>query len=106
MPAPPCCGSTTGRRGCLRPPAFLGAWRRRTCNWCAEGLHTTTDRQGVVYATGRERREVRLGNDPFLAEDRAFLEAVRRNAPGLLVCDYAEALLTHRLCFDVAEAAR
>ncbi len=70
-----------------------------------EGVLITVTRQGVAYDTGLERTEIRSLNDPFVAEDRAFLRAVRENNPGLLFCDYLDALRTHTLCMDVAEAA-
>jgi hypothetical protein len=60
----------------------------------------------VTYDTGRERREARVRSDPGVPEDRAFLEAVRRNDPALLVSSYADALLTHRLTCDVLEKSR
>ncbi len=69
-----------------------------------EGSLITITQERAVYE-GKERREVRCGNDPFLAEDRAFLEAVRASDPSLLTCDYDDALRTHRLCCDVRDAA-
>lgn len=68
-----------------------------------EGLLITITQTGVTYETGKEKREVRLCNDPFLSEDRAFLEAVRCDDPGLLFCSYADALKTHALCHDILE---
>jgi hypothetical protein len=38
-------------------------------------------------------------------EDRAFLQAVAQNDRSLLVSSYADALLTHHLCFDVQAAS-
>ena len=73
-----------------------------------DGLLVTVTGQGVVYDYGRERerREVRVANDPILDEDRAFLEAVRADDPSRVVCPYSEALRTHDLCCDVREAAK
>ncbi len=70
-----------------------------------DGMLITFTGERVAYDDGKERREVPVGNDPFLTEDRAFLAAVQAKDPSLVVCDYAEALATHRLCCDVRDAA-
>ena len=70
-----------------------------------EGLLITIDQTGVVYDTGSERRQIPLGNDPFVAEDRAFLAALRAGDPEPILCTYQDALQTHRLCCAVREAA-
>ena len=70
-----------------------------------DGMLITFTGESVTYDDGKERREVPSSNDPFLAEDRAFLAAVQAKDPSLVVCDYAEALATHRLCCDVRDAA-
>lgn len=70
-----------------------------------DGMLITFTGERVTYDDGKERREVPVGNDPFLTEDRAFLAAVQAQDPSLVVCDYAEALATHRLCCDVRDAA-
>ncbi len=69
-----------------------------------EGSLITITQESVVYE-GRDRREVPCGNDPFLAEDGAFLEAVRASDPSLLTCGYDDALRTHHLCCDMRDAA-
>ncbi len=74
-------------------------------NLVCDGLLITFTGQGVTYDDGKQRRVVEVGNDPFLAEDRAFLDAVEAGDPSKVVCSYAEALLTHRLCCDIREAA-
>lgn len=70
-----------------------------------EGIMIVVTQQGIVYDTGKERRQVPTGNDPFLTEDRAFIAAVERKDPGVVISSYADALRTHRLCFDVLEAS-
>lgn len=70
-----------------------------------DGLAITITQSSVTYDRGRERREVRTGNDPFVAEDRAFLDAVRRNDPAVLLSSYADALRTHQLCCRMRDAA-
>lgn len=70
-----------------------------------EGTLIIVTRAGVTLERGAERLERRLGNDPFRAEARAFLEAVRRGDPAGVFSSYADALRTHRLAMDVLEAA-
>lgn len=70
-----------------------------------DGLLITITQHSVIYDGGRQRREVRTGNDPFVAENRAFLDAVRRNDSKLIFSTYADALHTHRLCCDMRDAA-
>jgi hypothetical protein len=42
-------------------------------------------------------------NDPFLNEDRAFMQAIKHNDPGLLFSSYEDALKTHELCHNILE---
>ena len=94
-----------GATGVFTATCLLGGLAAQHVQLVCEKLLITVSRHGVIYDTGSEQREVPLGNDPFQAEDRAFLEAVRNKDPQQLVCGYADALLTHRLCFDTLEAA-
>jgi hypothetical protein len=68
-----------------------------------EGLLITITQTHVVLDYGKERQEIRRKNDPFLDEDAAFVQAISRNDPSVLFSSYADALETHRLCFDVQE---
>lgn len=70
-----------------------------------DGLLITITEERVIYDSGNQRREVRIGNDPIFTEDRAFLEAVRQNDPSLLVSSYADALKSHRLACSIRDAA-
>ena len=70
-----------------------------------EGLLITITQESVLFDTGRESREVRVGEDPFARENRAFIEAVRRNDCSLMFSSYKDALHTHRLTFDVLAAS-
>lgn len=90
-----------GAMGVFTATCLLGGGAAAQVQIVCEGLLITITQRSVVYDWGRERREVLTGNDPFVDEDRAFLQAVQRNDPSLLVSSYADALLTHRLCFDV-----
>jgi predicted dehydrogenase len=65
--------------------------------WLTETTLTVTD------ADGERTQEARV--DPFLAEDTAFVAAVRGEGTGGIRCDYREALRTHRLAVAVATAA-
>ena len=95
-----------GAIGVFTATCLLGGNAAVYVQLMCEGLLITVTQGGVTYDTGRERREVRVGSDPGVAEDRAFLEAVRRNDPTLLFSSYADALLSHRLTHDVLEASR
>ena len=68
-----------------------------------EGLLITITQADVTYENGKEKRVERLGNDPFLSEDRAFMQAIHGDDPSLLFSSYADALKTHALCHDVLE---
>lgn len=70
-----------------------------------DGVAVTITREGVAIDDGRERREVRLLEDPFERQARAFLGAVRRGDPDGPLCTYADALRTHHLTFDVLDAS-
>lgn len=74
--------------------------------FACDGLLVTLTGGGVILDSGGERQEMPCRNDPFLDEDRAFLEAVRTGDASRLLCTYADALLTHRLCCGVREAMR
>lgn len=94
-----------GATGVFSATSLLAGPSFRHVQLVCEGLLITITQQSVVYDRGRERREVQTGNDPFVTEDRAFLEAVRQNDPTLLYSSYADALRTHRLCLDVQAAS-
>lgn len=68
-----------------------------------EGALVTITQTAVTFETGKEKREIRMGNDPFLNEDRIFLQAIQKNDPSLLLSSYADALKTHALCHDILE---
>jgi predicted dehydrogenase len=59
----------------------------------------------LISDDGVERRIRRATTDPFLAEDRDFLAAVRGD-PERIRVPYREALMTHRLATAAARAAR
>jgi len=95
-----------GAVGVFSATCLLGGGAAAYVQLVCEGLLITITQGSATYDTGRERREVRVRSDPGVAEDRAFLEAARRNDPALLVSSYADALVTHRLTCDVLETSR
>ncbi|MFN2321477.1 MAG: Gfo/Idh/MocA family protein [Trueperaceae bacterium] len=95
----------SGASGTVTGTCLLGASARIELQLMREGELITVTQDSVTYDDGRERREVRVIGDPVAAEDRAFLDAVRAGDPAAVVCSYADALGTHRLAHDVAEAA-
>lgn len=92
-----------GATGVFTATCLLGGGAAIHVQLVCEGLLITITQQSVTYDDGRERREVRRRADPGVAQNRAFLEAVRRGDPSLLLSSYADALRTHRLCHDVLE---
>jgi predicted dehydrogenase len=95
----------SGALGTVTATCLLGASARVELQLMREGELITVTQGAVTYDDGRERREVRVAGDPVAHEDRAFLEAVRAGDPTAVVCSYADALGTHRLAHDVADAA-
>jgi len=68
-----------------------------------EGLFVTLTQTGVTFDYGKQKVERKIGNDPFLEEDVAFLEAILRGDSSLLFSSYEDALKTHELTQDVLE---
>jgi predicted dehydrogenase len=66
-----------------------------------DGLYITIERQRVLFDSGGEKHEVKLQQDPFRRENRAFIEAVAHHDPSRLFSSYADALETHRLCHTI-----
>lgn len=71
-----------------------------------EGLVITIAPNEAVYEDAAGRRSVPCGNDPYVAEDRAFLAALEKNDLSLLFSPYADALRTHRLCWTITSMAQ
>lgn len=83
-------------------------------------LHGTVDAGVEFHCEGRKltltskvlrredadgRHEVAVGRDPLVIADERFLSAVREQVPSLLVCDYADAVLTQELRCKVRDVA-
>ncbi len=71
-----------------------------------EGMLITVDQTRVSYDDGKEKHEIKVRNDPFVTENRAFIQAMQRHDPALLYSSYADAMQTHRLCHDILEAGQ
>ena len=83
----------------LSRTAFVGL------QFFCEGLLVTVTREGVSYEDSSGRRQEPTANDPIAATDRAFLQAVKEGDSTLVLSSYADAMKTHELLFDVAEAS-
>ncbi|MEX2541670.1 MAG: Gfo/Idh/MocA family oxidoreductase [Trueperaceae bacterium] len=95
----------SGATGAFTATCLLDGAEEVYVKLVSEGQLVTINRAGVSFERGRERRFLRLGEKPIVRENRAFLEAIRHNDDTLLFSSYRDALETHRLCFDVLEAA-
>ncbi len=94
-----------GATGLFSTTCILEAGIAVNLQLICDGLSITITQQKVIYDTGKEQREEILGNNPYLTEDQAFLEAVKYNRPSALISTYADALRTHRLCCEVVNAS-
>ena len=71
-----------------------------------EGRQLTITEKYLRIETGRDPiEEIAVSVDPFLVEDEAFLEAVRDGNPHGVLCDYADALATHRVAVAIRSAS-
>jgi len=70
---------------------------------CESRILTLSERM-LRIETGRETQEVPSTADAFFVEDTAFVQAVRTGDRGGVLCDYADALATHRVCLAIRSA--
>jgi predicted dehydrogenase len=70
-----------------------------------DGQVLTQTEHNLRIETGQTRRDHPVQADPFQVEDQAFLRALRTRDPRHILCDYADALQTHRLCCDIHRLA-
>jgi myo-inositol 2-dehydrogenase/D-chiro-inositol 1-dehydrogenase len=66
-------------------------------------LRMTLGTLTVEKTTGKEI--INLGNNPTLAEDRAFIDAVQSQDPGAIRCTYADAMQTLKLTLAATQSA-
>jgi predicted dehydrogenase len=95
-----------GALGVFTATCILSAPAARELRLVSDGLEVTIREDGVAYGGGVvPDRFVPVRNDPFRAEDRAFLDAVRTSDASGLFSTYRDALRTHRLTCAIREAA-
>lgn len=68
-----------------------------------EGTMITITQTDVTFESSHIKNVIRMVDDPFLIEDKAFIKAIKNNDPVLLFSSYEDALKTHSLCHDVLE---
>ena len=56
----------------------------------------------VKHPNGEE--VIRMLNKPYEEEDRAFIDAIKKNDPDAVYCTYADAFETHRVCMAANES--
>jgi predicted dehydrogenase len=66
-----------------------------------EGLFIRITQSGTAFQQGEQRWESRVQEDPFVIENRAFLQALEQQDPSRLICSYEDALATHLLCYSL-----
>lgn len=71
-----------------------------------EGTLITLKQDSVIIDDGKTRRELKPEEDPFLIENRAFLQAIETGDTSHLLCDYAEALKTHHVMHDIVDKSK
>lgn len=69
-----------------------------------ERLRIEIRQDRVVFDGGDASEEIFTREDPYQVEDRAFLEALRTGDPGRVLCDYADALRSHRMACAIGKA--
>lgn len=113
-----------GPVGAFTATCILGGTSAQEVRLFANDLAITIRQQGVLYEDARTKavtatdgftgsrlwgvtatRYVPTGNDPFLEEDRAFLNAIRHGDPARLFSTYEDAVRTHRLTCAIRDAA-
>lgn len=113
-----------GAVGSFTATCILGGTSAQEVRLFSDGIAITVRQQGVLYEDARSKavialdgftgsrlwgvtatRYVPTGNDPFLDEDRAFLDAIRHGDASRCFSTYADAVRTHRLTCGIREAA-
>jgi predicted dehydrogenase len=81
-------------------PHRIGLWLY------AQDLIVECCERSLAVETPAGRETFLPQTDPYLAEDRAFVHALRTGDPSVIRVPYAEALRTHRLTMRIVESAR
>ncbi|MEV7428911.1 Gfo/Idh/MocA family oxidoreductase [Nocardioides sp. NPDC092400] len=85
--------------------SLLAAKRQASLQLCGPGWWAEVDDTRVCWDEGNGRRPEAWSEDPRVAVDREFLEAVRGERAATRA-PYAEAVRSHRLAWAVSESAR
>jgi myo-inositol 2-dehydrogenase/D-chiro-inositol 1-dehydrogenase len=94
----------SGAQGVFSATCLLHGPTDVSLKFVCDGLLITLTREGAIYESEEGRREVKLTNNSIKFENQGFLEAVTSGNRSRVYADYADALLTHRLCFDIVES--
>jgi predicted dehydrogenase len=95
----------SGAVATLAATSVLAAKHRAALHTVSRGLYLELSEAGLSSFDGTSRTDVSCAEDPRVAVDREFIEAVRGERETTRV-PYAEALRTHRLGCAIAESAR
>ena len=95
----------SGAVATLAATSLLHTKHRAALHTFSEGLVLELTEDGLTVDDGTQRTAVRPQQDPRVAVDREFIDAVRGEREGTRA-PYGEALQTHRLACAVAESAR
>ena len=71
-----------------------------------DGVRITVSKSNTTFEYGHEFRKLEVRNNPYLAEDQAFIEAVQTGDSSKLYCSYADAARTHDLTHSILEIMR
>jgi myo-inositol 2-dehydrogenase/D-chiro-inositol 1-dehydrogenase len=95
----------SGAVGSLSSSCLLRAGSRIGLELVCEGLLVQMSEQELIVDDGARREVRRVAVDPYLAEDRDFVAAVRGRVPAVRA-PYEEAVRTHRVAVAASRAAR
>ena len=94
----------SGALGCIASTCVLPQPHRIGLHLFGDRLALELSETELVVGAGEERSVVRAGVNPFVREDRDFVDAVSGRA-GRIRVPYGEALATHRVATAAARAA-
>jgi predicted dehydrogenase len=69
----------------------------------SENALVTLTRDSITYQIGEQRQTQNTQSDTYETQNRAFLAAIEQNDAKLMLCSYADALVTHQVCHDIAD---
>ena len=104
MSPAPCCALKATIPGLFSATTLLAGNQAVHLQLVCRGRVLSISDQRLLIETGRETQEIRSTGDPFLVEDVNFLNAVRNQDPAAVLCSYADALETHRVCCAIRDA--